>query len=220
MYSVGVRIDGIVSRRRSAGVLHVIIGLYLIIEAAAFYRYQAYRNFAAVIPVLMIGSFSLFYGFFRRRIDLTYRYNYWLRLLQVLTFTVLGILMTGVGQPMDSISLFVFAFLCIILLFSERKIFQETNILFDEQGILIPGDYRDHLVKWDAIEDVVVREDFLTIFHKKEKYLQYQVMQDLSTLELAKMNAFCREQINRCRSEAGDLQQEDEITSAGDNTHS
>jgi len=42
-----------------------------------------------------------------------------------------------------------------------------------------------------------VREDFITIFHIREKYLQYQVMQDLSTLEVAKMNAFCRDKIEQ-----------------------
>jgi hypothetical protein len=48
---------------------------------------------------------------------------------------------------------------------------------------------------------VIIREDFLTLFHVKKKYLQYQVMQDLSTLEVAKINAFCREQIEKA--EAG-----------------
>ena len=68
---------------------------------------------------------------------------------------------------------------------------------FDESGIRIPGNYKDYLVKWDELTEVVVREDFLTFFHIKKKYLQYQVMQDLSTLEVAKLNAFCREQIER-----------------------
>jgi hypothetical protein len=41
----------------------------------------------------------------------------------------------------------------------------------------------------------VVREDFITLFHVERKYLQYQVLQDLSTLEVAKMNAFCKEKL-------------------------
>ena len=80
-------------------------------------------------------------------------------------------------------------------MFSERRIFQETIIYFDENGIRIPGFYREHLVKWEEISDVVIREDFLTIFHVKKKYLQYQVMQNLSTLEMVKMNDYCKEKI-------------------------
>jgi hypothetical protein len=66
---------------------------------------------------------------------------------------------------------------------------------------MIPGNYKDHLVSWEELTEVIIREDFLTLFHVKKKYLQYQVMQDLSTLEVAKINAFCREQIEKA--EAG-----------------
>jgi hypothetical protein len=83
----------------------------------------------------------------------------------------------------------------IVLMFSEKRIFQQTTVYFDEPGVKIPGYYRDHLIKWEELSEVVVREDFLTIFHVNQKYLQFQVMQDLSTLEVAKMNAFCREKV-------------------------
>jgi hypothetical protein len=146
--------------------------------------------------VLLVASISLFYGFFRRRMDLSAHYNYWLRLVQVVGFTILGFLVIGTGRPTDYIGVFVFALLCIVLMFSERRIFQETTIFFTEEGIKIPGYYRDHLVKWEELSEVIVREDFLTIFNTNEKYLQYQVMQDLSTLEVAKMNAFCKEKVD------------------------
>jgi hypothetical protein len=197
MYSVGVKIEGIENRRRSAGLLHIVIGLFLIIKGAAYYQSINYKNFLPVVPVLLVGSFSLFYGFFRRRIDFTYRYNYWLRLLQLICFTFLGIMIVGIGRPMDYIGSFVFSFLCILLLFTERRIFQETTIYLNEKGITIPGYYKDHLVLWQDLSEVVVREDFITFFHVKKKYLQYQVMQDLSTLEVAKMNAFSKEQIEK-----------------------
>jgi hypothetical protein len=45
----------------------------------------------------------------------------------------------------------------------------------------------------------VVREDFITVFNNNKKYLQYQVMQDLSTLEVAKMNAYCKEKVEGIR---------------------
>jgi hypothetical protein len=82
-----------------------------------------------------------------------------------------------------------------MLMFSEKRIFQETTIFLDGSGIKIPGYYVDHIVKWENISEVVIREDFVTIFHIKEKYLQFQVLQDLSTLEVAKMNAFCKEKL-------------------------
>jgi hypothetical protein len=195
MYSVTVKIEGIESRRRSAGVLHVVIGFFMIFNASNYYRINNYKSLLPIAFILLVASVSLFYGFFRKRMDLSAHYNYWLRLVQVIAFTVLGFLMTGTGRPTDYIGVFVFALLCIVLMFSERRIFQETTIYFLEEGIKIPGYYRDHLVKWEELSEVVVREDFLTIFNVNQKYLQYQVMQDLSTLEIAKMNAFCKEKV-------------------------
>lgn len=196
MYSVTVKIEGIESRRRSAGVLHVVVGFFMIFNASNYYRINNFKNLLPVAFVLLVASISLFYGFFRRRMDLSAHYNYWLRLVQVIGFTTLGFLAIGTGRPTDYIGVFVFALLCIVLMFSERRIFQETTIFFTEEGIKIPGYYRDHLVKWEELSEVIVREDFLTIFNTKEKYLQYQVMQDLSTLEVAKMNAFCKEKVD------------------------
>jgi len=195
MYSVTVKIEGIESRRRSAGILHVVVGFFMIFNASNYYRITNFKNLVPVAFVLLVASISLFYGFFRRRMDLSAHYNYWLRLVQVIGFTILGFLAIGTGRPNDYIGVFVFALLCIVLMFSERRIFQETTIFFTEEGIKIPGYYRDHLVKWEELSEVIVREDFLTIFNTKEKYLQYQVMQDLSTLEVAKMNAFCKEKL-------------------------
>jgi hypothetical protein len=203
MYSVGVRIEGIEKRRRNSGLLHIIIGLFLILKTTDFLRYQANPDFISSVPLLITAGISLFYGMFRRRVDLTYKYNYWLRVIQVASFISLGIAMIRVGQPLDYIGLFLFAFLSILLLLSEKRIFEETNILFDESGILIPGYYWTHLVTWDNLENVVVREDFITLFHRKQKFLQFQVLQDLSTLEVAKMNAFCREQISLHETGAG-----------------
>ena len=196
MYSVTIKIDGIESRRRSAGLLHIVIGFFLIIKTVKYIEYLGYKNILPAIPFLLIGAFSLFYGFFRRKIDFTYHYNYWLRLLQLITFTALGTVMIRIAEPIDYIGVFVFAVLSIMLMFSERKIFHETSILMNETGVIIPGYYRDHMVKWEDLTDVTVREDFITLFHIKQKYLQYQVIQDLSTIEVAKMNEYCKSRID------------------------
>lgn len=209
MYRVAVKIEGIENRRRSAVLLHAMMGLFLIVKASDYYRLIAYRNFLPVVPVLLVGSFSLFYGLFRRKVDTTHEYNDWLRLLQVLTFAVLGIMLVGVSRNLDYLTTFVFALLSLFLFFSERHLFDEAELFLEEQGIRIPGPSRRELLHWEQLNEVVVREDFVTLFQKKGKYLQFQVMQDLSTLEVAKMNAFCREKIEG-REEKGRLGAEEE----------
>jgi hypothetical protein len=195
MYSITVRIDGIENRRRNAGLLHVVSGFFMIINIATYYRLTEYHNFIPLIPLLLVASISLFYGLFRRKLDWNAKYNFWLRLIEAISFFILGILMTTVGRSIDYIGIFVFTLLSIMLLFSEKRIFQETLIQLNENGIVIPAIYKDHMIEWSELSNVVVREDFITIFHADEKYLQYQVKEDLSTLEVAKLNAFCREKI-------------------------
>ena len=204
MYSVVVKIEGLESRRRSAGILHVVIGFFLIFNSANYYRFNNYKNVVPVALILLVASVSLFYGLFRRRMDLSAKYNYWLRLVQLISFTGLGFLTLKTGRANDYVGVFVFAALSIVLLFSEKRIFKQTSVYFTDKGIQIPGYYRDHLVKWNEISEVVVREDFLTIFNVNQKYLQFQVLQDLSTLEVAKMNAFCKEKVEGTRQKVED----------------
>ena len=205
MYSVTVKIEGIESKRRSAGLLHIITGFFLIAKGYDYYRLLNYQSFFSLLPIFLVAGISIFYGFFRRKVDVFAKYNSLVRVLQCITFLVLGAAMMKRGTTWDYAGLFLFAFLCLLLLLSEKRIFQETTLFFDEKGVSIPGNYKDHLVSWEELNEVIIREDFLTLFHVKKKYLQYQVMQDLSTLEVAKINAFCREQIEKAGVKANNL---------------
>ncbi len=195
MYSIAVKIGGIEARRRSAGLLHIVLGFFLIFKGADIFRYLRFANFLSVLPVFIIASISLFYGFFRKAMDPSSFFNFWIRLLQIFTFSIMGFVMVQIGNIIDYLGLFIFAFLCLFVLFSEKKIFVDTIILLGDKGVLVPGYYKDHLIPWKDIKNLVVREDFLTLFHQKQKYLQFEVMQTLSPLELAKMNAFCKEKM-------------------------
>lgn len=208
MYSVAVKIEGIESRRRSAGLLHIVIGFFLFAKGADFYRISGYQGFLPLVPVFLVAAAALFYGFFRRRFDITAKYNTTLRFIEVLTFFSIGFAMLKTARLIDYGGVFIFALLCIILMVSEKKAFTESAIQFTDDGLIIPGYYRDHFIKWPELSEVIIREDFITIFHVRQKYLQYQVKQDLSTLEVAKMNAFCREKIESIQTKPEEVKQE------------
>jgi len=195
MYTIAVKIEGVEKRKRSAGLLHIVVGFFLIAKGADYYRYLGYKNFLPVLPFYALAIISLVYGFLRKRIDPEAKYNFRIRLLQVVSFLILGILLMDIGKSIDYIGCFIMSGIGTLLMFSEKKIFKETELLITEEGVIIPGDYKSHTVSWDVLSNVVVRHDFITLFHKNEKYLQYQVMQSLSELELAKMNGFCREKL-------------------------
>ncbi|MDQ3277832.1 MAG: hypothetical protein M3Q06_05875 [Bacteroidota bacterium] len=197
MYTIAVKIEGMDRRRRSTSLVHAIVGFFLLIKSFDLYNYLDGRSLMPLLPFLLVSVTSLFYAFFRNRVDITAKHNAGLRLLQTVTFFSFAFLMMRLGQSMDYISLFIWGFLTLILFFSEKRVFKETVIQLTENGVVIPGTYREYMVDWQMLEDVVVRQDFMTLFHRGKKYLQYQVLQDLSELELVKMNAFCKEQIER-----------------------
>ncbi len=196
MYTIAVKIEGFEKRRRSTAFVHIIIGFFLLIKCFDLHKYYEEKSLTLVLPFAFVATLSLFYGFFRKRFDAEARHNTALRFLQTITFLTFGFLMYRLGKTIDYIGLFLWAFLTLILFFTERKVFQETDIRLTEEGIKVPGSYRDHLVQWSILESVTVRHDFITLFHHGKKYLQYQVMQDLSELEIVKMNAFCKEKID------------------------
>lgn len=184
-------------RRRNTSLVHAILGFFLLIKSVDLYHYIQGRSIVPAIPFIAIGVLSLVYAFFRTRIDITAKHNAGLRLFQTVAFFSFGFVMLRIGKSIDYISLFVWGFLTLVLFFSEKRLFNDTVLTFSEKGVLIPGTYRDYLVDWSSLESVVARHDFITLFHRGKKYLQYQVLQDLSELELVKVNAFCKEQIEK-----------------------
>ena len=197
MFSILVKIDGFLSRRRNAALLHVVLGFFLILKVFDWYSYSAYSNLLPMTPILIVAGLSLYYGFFRRKFDPSGKQNLWLRLVQATTFFVFAFVMLRVGHPVDYYGLFIWTALTLILMLTERRIFDDTVVYLDENGVRIPGYFKDHMVAWEKLENVVVRHDFVTFFHRNNKYLQFQVMQTLSELEVAKMNAFCKEKLER-----------------------
>jgi len=194
MYSVVIKVEGMEKRRRNAAVMHILLGFFLIVKCTDYLRLTQ-NDFSHVLPFLAVALLAVFYGLFRKRIDLEGRYNYLIRLTEFAAYGVMGFLLYDVKEGFHYISCLAMAGIAVLLLFSEKRIYKDHELQFTGEGVVIPGDYKLHTVPWNVLSDVVIRHDFITIFHNNEKYLQYQVMQTLSGLEVAKMNGFCREKI-------------------------
>ncbi|HEY0040328.1 MAG TPA: hypothetical protein VGB71_06670, partial [Flavisolibacter sp.] len=135
MYTVAVKIEGMDKRRRSTGLIHVIMGFYLLIKTLDLYKYLEEKAITPILLFAIVAVVSLVYGFFRRRLDITARHNAGLRLLQTIAFLSFGALMYRVGNTIDYAGLFIWAFLAFVLFFSEKRVFQETVLTFTSEGI-------------------------------------------------------------------------------------
>src|SRR5215213_998465 len=117
MYSVVIKIDDFEKKRRSAALLHLAIGFFLLIKASEYYQLNQYHHFFPVALALFVASLSLFYGLFRKKLDVSGRMNFWLRLFQFLTYAMLGILFANKSASFDAAASLLFGAFCLVLLF-------------------------------------------------------------------------------------------------------
>ena len=134
--------------------------------------------------------------FFRKRIDPAAQYNHWVRMLQFLMFSVLGIFMWQAKLDMRTLTVFLWAIICIPLLFTERKVFHDASLSFSNSNITIPGYFSTRVVPWSVVDSVVVRNDFVTIHYPNNKYIQYEVLNQMAPADIEKINRFCQQQID------------------------
>lgn len=195
MLKIPVKIEGMERRKRSTGLLHVVAGFFLIANAGTYNQLHKYEQWPVVLPVYAIALLSLAYGFGRKRIDPPARYNHWIRLAQFGVFVVLGVLMINGSQSLTAATLFLWAGITLLLLFTERKVFHDTALLLEEDGIHVPGYFRDHVLPWAIIEELVLRQDYVTILRKDKKYVQLELLSPVSSAETEQINRYSKEQI-------------------------
>ena len=195
MYSIPVKLDGIERRKRSTGLLHIVAGFFLIANAGTYNKLGGYEQFYSVLPIYLLAVISLIYGFLRKRIDPAAQYNHWVRLSQFLIFSILGILMINYGKTMSTVSLFLWALITILLLFTERKIFHDTALLLKGDGIHIPAYFKNHVLPWTLLEGFILRQDYITILRRDKKYVQLELLSSLEDQKIEQINTYAKEQI-------------------------
>jgi hypothetical protein len=195
MFNVPVRLDGIERRKRSTGLLHVVAGFFLIVSTGMYFGQKRNTELAPVLAVYGVAIVSLAYGFGRKKWDPAARYNHWVRLLQFLTFALLFITLLDEASPVRIASLGLWAVVILFLMFTERKIFHDTDLQVKTEGVMVPGYLRNHLLPWPEIESFILRNDYLTITRKNQKYVQLELMADMRPEDIRQINAFCHTQL-------------------------
>jgi hypothetical protein len=201
MHHIPVKIEGIERRKRSTGLLHIVAGLFLITSTSSYFRSVGYHNFLSVLPMYLVAVASLVYGLLRSKLDPNATYNHWLRVVQFLVFAALAILMLKAKIDFRNFTLLLWAIICILLLFTERKIFHDAFLTLGERSVSIPGYFSNRILPWEVIENLVIRQDYVTIYLPQNKYIQHEVLVELSEKEISDMNNFCQQQLKEKQTE-------------------
>lgn len=201
MHRIPIKIEGIKRRKKSTGLFHIIAGLFLLTSISTYFKLLNYQNFVAVLPMYLVAIISLVYGAFRKKFDPKAGYNHLVRLLQFLVFAVLGILMLKTKIDFRNILLLSWAVICVLLLFTERKVFHDSFLTLEEKSVSIPGYFSNRILPWEAIENLIIRQDYVTIYLPQNKYLQHEVAVELSEKEVEDLNNFCQQQLKEKQTE-------------------
>ena len=197
MFDIPVKIEGIERRRRSVGLFHILAGLFIAANASLLFKHLDYKEFWFLLPIFVASLFSIIYGLFRKTIDATHKYSRLLRGLQFLTFLALAGIELGSGSSIRSISLFLWAGICMALLITERLIFDRPSVKISSDGIIAPGSISEKKIDWSDLESVVLRQDYITFNFANNQYLQFEISEVLTGMEIEHINLFCNEQVNK-----------------------
>ena len=100
-----------------------------------------------------------------------------------------------------NILLLSWAVICVLLLFTERKVFHDAFLTLQEKSVSIPGYFSNRILPWEVIENLVIRQDYVTIYLPQNKYLQYEVAVELSEKEIKDLNNFCQQKLTEKQTE-------------------
>jgi hypothetical protein len=195
MFNVPVKLESIENRKRGAGVLHVLAGLFFAIKLNELLTGES-SNILLSSVIIVVAIISIGYGLFRRKLDPNSKYNSFIRLLQFFGFILLGIFLININSA-HSIAYFAWAAVTLILFFAERKVFNNTNLKIAEAGIHVPGFFSTHVIPWNVVERFVLRPDYLTIFRTNQKFVQLEITQQVDNREIEKINEFSKNQIEK-----------------------
>jgi hypothetical protein len=207
MFDIPVRIESIERRKKSVSMFHILAGLFLAANAGLITKKLDNNWLWAVVPIYLVSVFSLIFAIRLKKVNNPVRINRWMRLLQVLALFISGIILVNHGSFISSLILFVWTGICLMLYLMEQSVFSKPVLKITETNLQVPSLFSSKKVNWKLVESVAIRQDFITINYTNNRYLQLEVVDQLTGTEIEQIRSFCNqkavEQIDPERQEIG-----------------
>lgn len=197
-YSIPVYFEPFERQKKAARLIHFLAGFLMIANAWGDFN-QPTPDLIFVVVQVAGALICILFAFAGKKVfPQSKNTNQVFRLIETLLFayaawyffTKMNLTLMGFLQVLAAIGL-------LMLFITERKIFSATNIRIDEKGIHTPNNLADRFIAWNEIENMLIKNDFISINTIKNQFIQYETNIILSELEMDEMNAFCREQFTK-----------------------
>jgi hypothetical protein len=191
-YKIPIHFEPFLKQKRAARLLHLLAGFLMIANAWGDFKqpspklvFVVAQVAGAILVILfalagtnMFAKRGFANGVFRlaEAMILFYAASYFLGM----NMSMMGMLQVAAGIGL------------LLLFFTERKIFTDCFVRIEEKGVYTPNNLKDRLIEWKDIDNMLIKNDFVSINTKQNQFIQYETGVMLSELQMDEMNAFCR----------------------------
>ena len=194
-YTIPVFSEQIERQKKAARLLHLLAGFLMIANAWGDFK-QPNPNLLFVVVQIATALLVILYAFAAKKIFPEGRStNSVFRLLEATVllyaawffFSVMNLSFMGTLQLLAGAGL-------LLLFFTERNVFAPVQIHIDEKGIQLPGSFAQRFIEWKNVENMRIRNDYISVNTKQNKFIQFETATILSELQMDEMNAWCIQQ--------------------------
>ncbi|MFN9710850.1 MAG: hypothetical protein ACK55K_05515 [Bacteroidota bacterium] len=197
MYQIPVISTAAIKQQKAAKYIHLCAAFLMMANAWGEFNSTANPRLTFVVIQIAISIKIIFYIYGGKKFFSKPIFSHRpLRILEVVVFAYSAhYFYTQHHQHLISLLQAVTAIGLFYLFFSERKSFQKQFIQINEQGILLPAVDQMKPLLWSSIDNLRIRNDYISINTKENRFIQYENGTPFSETELDKMNAWCFQQI-------------------------
>ncbi|QEH42798.1 hypothetical protein [Chitinophaga sp. XS-30] len=183
------------TRLRLQPVMHGMAGLLFLFNVIGAYKMKE-PNWLIVALFMIMSLASITFPFMMRRIRKFGEANSLLRTLQAFTLLSGSLYFLSHMQPVVGGTLLLAGLGMAYIGYAEYRILQPAFVRIDEHGITLPTLFSTRHIRWNEMNNVVLRNDLFTLDFRNNRLLQLEVLDEISPLQAADMNTFFQQRTN------------------------
>ncbi|MFY7838662.1 MAG: hypothetical protein ACOVP7_00240 [Lacibacter sp.] len=196
-YNIPIFFEPFEKKKKAARLLHLLAGFLMIANAWGDFKNPT-PNLLFVVVQIAAALILISYAFTGKKWSANQgAANGIIRILGAVVLFHAASYFYTINDSLRSLLQVFGAAGLLLLFFTERKIFKQCVVTIDEKGVHTPANLKDRVIEWKDIENMIVKNDFVSINTVQNHFIQYETGAVLSELQMDEMNAYCRSKFTK-----------------------